>query len=69
MANPFKRPLTFGDPEQIAAIKAMNGDGLYCPECYAEDGRYAAGSARCRKCGAVLREGAAMERRRAAARA
>ena len=35
---PFDRPLTLGDPEQLAAMAAMNGDQLYCSHCYATSG-------------------------------
>ena len=69
MPNPFKRPLRFGDPEQIAAIKAMNGENLYCPECYAEHDPDMVEWHRCPKCGVLMKEGLALERRRAAANA
>ena len=31
---PFDRPLKVGDPEQAAAMRAINGDRPYCPLCW-----------------------------------
>ena len=62
----FSRPLRFGDPEQIAVLKAMNGDELYCPDCgqkcgddLGEDIRYL----RCEQCACIgLQRGARCKR-------
>ena len=53
MSDPFSRPLTFGDPEQIRALRAMNGERPYCPECYyvPDDADYAVAGLRCWACG------------------
>ena len=50
MPDPFDWPLRIGDADQIAAMRAMNGEWLYCPKCYAVfpggfDGQH------CDKCG------------------
>lgn len=34
MPDPFAKPLRIGDPDQVRAMKAMNGEDLYCPKCY-----------------------------------
>ena len=64
MKNPFKRPLRFGDREQIRAINIMNGDELYCPVCYAAYDPYGHGVGEtCRQCRwGKLRAGAALQR-------
>ena len=52
--RPFDRPLQFGDAAQAAAVAAMNGDNLYCPDCfYVPDDcetRFFVGH-RCHRCG------------------
>ncbi len=30
----FRRPLTFGDAEQVRILSAMNGDYPYCDKCF-----------------------------------
>jgi len=34
MRKPFDRPLRMGDELQIAALKRINGDGLFCSHCW-----------------------------------
>ena len=62
---PFDRPLVFGDPEQLAAMRVINGRDAYCSHCYHAHGSSVGVEAvglRCPRCGeGYLLPGAAIE--------